>query len=99
MYKEMIKYRVTLAVSGTDTYEITSDLPRDKFLEWAIQHSERIPKDHNSVEDHTSIEVLRLEVVDQRMEAYSKLHKYIAEITSNSEPLELLKKLKPKQGE
>jgi hypothetical protein len=94
----MIKYRVTLEVSGTDTYEITSDLPKDKFLEWAITHSERIPKEHNSVEDHISIEVLRLDVVSPEMEAYDKLFKYIETITSNLEPLVLLRVLKPEEG-
>jgi hypothetical protein len=95
MYKEMIKYRVTLEVSGTDTYEITSDLPEDRFRQWAINNAERIPKDHNSVQDRTNIEVLYLVVVDQKMEAYDKLEKYIMGITSNIEPLELLEKLKP----
>ncbi len=95
MYKEMIKYRVTLEVSGTDTYEITSDLPEDRFRQWAEAHVESIPKWHNPIEDRTSIEVLHLVVVDQKMEAYDKLFNYIAGITSNIEPLELLEKLKP----
>lgn len=95
MYKQMIKYRVTLEVSGTDTYEITSDLPEDRFRQWAYTHVESIPKWHNPIEDRTSIEVLHLVVVDQKTEAYDKLVKYITGITSNIEPLELLEKLKP----
>lgn len=95
MYKEMIKYRVTLEVSGTETYEITSDLPEDRFRQWAETHAESIPKWHNPIEDRTSIEVLHLVVVDQKTEAYDKLVKYITGITSNIEPLELLEKLKP----
>jgi hypothetical protein len=95
MYKEIIKYRVTLEVSGTDTYEITSDLPEDRFRQWAETHVESIPKWHNPIEYRTGIEVLHLVVVDQKMEAYDKLVKYIAGITSNIEPLELLEKLKP----
>lgn len=95
MYKEMIKYRVKIETTGTDTYEITSDLPEDKFRQWAYTHVESIPKWHNSIEDRKVEEVIQIEVVDQRMEAYDKLVKYITGITSNIEPLELLEKLKP----
>lgn len=98
MYKEMIKYRVKIETSGTDVYEITSDLPEDKFRQWAYTHVESIPKWHNSVEDRKVEEVIQVDVVNSKMEAYDKLSKYIWGITSNLEPLELLRILKPEEG-
>lgn len=98
MYKPMIKYRVKIETSGTDVYEITSDLPEDRFREWADTHVESIPKWHNPIIDRKNEEVIQIEVVDQRAEAYDKLVRYIMGITSNSEPLELLKQLKPEEG-
>ena len=98
MYKPMIKYRVKIETSGTDVYEITSDLPEDRFRQWAETHVESIPKWHNPIIDRKNEEVLQIEVVDQRSEAYDKLVRYIMGITSNSEPLELLKQLKPEEG-
>jgi hypothetical protein len=102
MYKPMIKYRLKIETTGTDVYEITSDLPEDRFLQWAQTHVESIPKWHNSIEDRKVEEVIQIEVVDQRSdfssaEAYDKLVRYIMGITSNSEPLELLKQLKPEE--
>ncbi len=95
MYKPMIKYRVKIETAGTDVYEITSDLPKDEFLQWAYTHVESIPKWHNSIEDRKVEEVIQVDVVNSKMEAYDKLFNYIAGITSNIEPLELLEKLKP----
>jgi len=98
MYKPMIKYRVKIETAGTDVYEITSDLPKDEFLQWAYTHVESIPKWHNSIEDRKVEEVIQVDVVNPKIEAYDKLSKYIWGVTSNLEPLELLRILKPEEG-
>jgi hypothetical protein len=94
----MIKYRVKIETTGTDVYEIASDLPEDRFREWADTHVESIPKWHNPIIDRKNEEVIQIEVVDQRAEAYNKLLGWIEETTSRSYPIELLKQLKPEEG-
>jgi hypothetical protein len=94
----MIKYRVKIETAGTDVYEITSDLPKDEFLQWAYTHVESIPQWHNSIEDRKVEEVIQVDVVNPKIEAYDKLSKYIWGVTSNLEPLELLRILKPEEG-
>jgi len=98
MYKKMIKYRVKIETAGTDVYEIASDLPEDQFRQWAYTHVESIPKWHNSIEDRKVEEVIQIEVVDQRAEAYNKLLGWIEETTTTSYPIDLLKQLKPEEG-
>lgn len=95
-YKPLTKYRVTVEISGTDVYEIDSDMSEDKFREWAVTHVEILPNHHNSVEDRKIFEVINIKVVDQRPETYDKLVRYIKEMTSNEEPLKLLEQLKPR---
>ena len=45
-YKPMTKYRVTVETSGTDVYEIESDMSEDKFREWVVCHVETLPLLH-----------------------------------------------------
>jgi len=96
-YKPMTKYRVTVETSGTDVYEIESDMSEDKFREWVICHVETLPNNHNSVEDRKNFDVINIEFdeLPSKIEAYHKLFGYLSEITSNRVPLELLKKLRP----
>ena len=92
-----MRYLVTIETTGTDIYEITSDLPKDSFWQWAYTHVESIPKWHNSIEDRKVEEVIKIKEVMSKAEAFKKLKHYLAEITSNDEPLELLKILKPEE--
>ena len=91
----MPKYLVTTDSTRTATYSFEKDMDITQFTEWARENSERFDKMTNPIRETESIEIVDIDVVMSKTEAYDKLIDYIAGITSNEEPLELLRILKP----
>lgn len=97
----MPKYLVTTDSTRTATYSFEMNMSILEFREWARDNSERFDKMTNPIREKESVEIVDvdIEVVMSKTEAYDKLIRYIAELTENEEPLELIKMLKPTQGD
>ena len=91
----MPKYLVTTDSTRTATYSFEMEMGILEFKDWARENSERFDKMTNPIRENESIEIVDIDVVISKTEAYVKLIGYIAGITSNEEPLELLRILKP----
>jgi len=91
----MPKYLVKTDSTRTATYSFEKNMSILEFGDWARENIERFDKMTNPIRETESIEIVDIDVVMSKTEAYDKLIRYIAEITENEEPLELLKILKP----
>ena len=94
-----MKYLVTTDSYKTSTYSFEMDMDLNHFAEWAQEHVERFNQMTNPIRESESIEIIDIDLqeVISKAEAFKKLKHYLAEITSNDEPLELLKILKPEE--
>lgn len=98
-----MKYLVTIESSATKKYQFNSDMEEDVFELWAMANLERFDTITNPITEREKHEMKMIEVAYSQIEewskaeAYKKLKHYLVEITSNDEPLELLKMLKPEE--
>jgi hypothetical protein len=99
-----MKYLVTIEISGTKTYQFNNNtdfwLNEDEFRIWAHDNVERFDNMTNPISDSEHREIKDIKVVGSTMskkQVYDKLAKYLEALTSNDEPLELLKMLKPEE--
>jgi hypothetical protein len=95
-----MKYLVTVDISATKQYQFNSGFCEDDFRIWAHDNVERFDTITNPIQEFEHIEIKDIELVIPTMskkQVYDKLAKYLEELTSNDEPLELLKMLKPEE--
>ena len=94
-----MRYLVTTDSNRTATYSFEMDMDLNHFAGWAREHVERFDQLTNPIRESESIEIIDIDLqeVISKAEAFKKLKHYLAEITSNDEPLELLKILKPEE--
>jgi hypothetical protein len=94
-----MKYLVTTDSNRTATYSFEMDMDLNHFAEWAREHVERFDHLTNPIRESESIEIIDIDMkeVMSKAEAFKKLKHYLLDITSNDEPLELLKMLKPEE--
>jgi hypothetical protein len=93
-------YLVTVDSSATKQYQFNSYMAEDVFNLWAHDNVERFDTITNPIQEFEHIEIKDIELVIPTMskkQVYDKLAKYLEELTSNDEPLELLKMLKPEE--
>jgi hypothetical protein len=95
----MKKYLVTTDSNRTATYSFEMDMDLNHFAGWAREHVERFDQLTNPIRESESIEIIDIDEqeVMSKAEAFKKLKHYLLDITSNDEPLELLKMLKPEE--
>jgi hypothetical protein len=75
-------------------------MAEDVFNLWAYDNVERLDSITNPIEEYEYYSIKEIEVMIPSMskaEVYAKLAQYLEELTSNDEPLELLKMLKPEE--
>jgi len=94
-----MKYLVTTDSNRTATYSFEMDMDLNHFAGWAREHVERFDQLTNPIRESESIEIIDIDEqeVMSKAEAFKKLKHYLLDITSNDEPLELLKMLKPEE--
>lgn len=94
-----MRYLVTTDSNRTATYSFEMDMDLNHFAEWARENVERLDQITNPIRESESIEIIDIDmdVVMSKAEAYKQLKNYLIEITSNDEPFELLKMLKPEE--
>ena len=93
-------YHVTVDSNTTKTYRFNSYMAEDVFNLWAYDNVERLDSITNPIEEYEYYSIKEIEVMIPSMskaEVYAKLAQYLEELTSNDEPLELLKMLKPEE--
>ena len=94
-----MRYLVTTDSNRTATYSFEMDMDLNHFAEWAREHVERFDQLTNPIRESESIEIIDIDLqeVISKVEAYKQLKHYLVELTSNDEPFELLKMLKPEE--
>ena len=93
-------YYVTVDINATKTYKIDSPQPEIEFRSWVENNLERLDSITNPIGEYEYLSIKEIEVMIPSMskaEVYAKLAQYLEELTSNDEPLELLKILKPEE--
>tara|TARA_R110000868_G_scaffold300126_1_gene560534 strand:+ start:55418 stop:55705 length:288 start_codon:yes stop_codon:yes gene_type:complete len=95
----MKKYLITVGSYKTSTYSFEKDMDLNHFTEWAHENAERFDHTTNPIRESESIAIIDIDEqeVMSKAEAFNRLKHYLEELTSNDEPLELLKMLKPEE--